>query len=73
MWPAIFCIYANFATDQVSAIGDVAYDLKWYNCPLKMQKFIILIIARSQYPAKFTGLGLCDCSLEIFGKVSIFS
>lgn len=67
-WPSVFCYFGNFATDRFSEIGDTAYDLKWYNYPLKIQKYMVLIIARSQEPTYFTGLGVCHCSLEFFFK-----
>lgn len=54
-------------------IGDAAYDSNWYDFPLELRKYIFLMIVRSQKPIDFTGFGIIHCSLENFGKVSLFS
>lgn len=71
IWPYIFCYFASLTTDRVSAIGNIAYDVNWFDFPPKLQKYLILIINRSQEQVQFTGLNLIGCSLEVFGKVSI--
>lgn len=71
IWASIFCYFANSTTDRVAAIGEAAYDLNWFDHPVEMQKYMILIIGRSQEPAHFSGLNLIRCTLEVFGKVNI--
>lgn len=70
MWSFLFCYFANLATDHVSAIGDVAYCLNWFDHPVEMQKYLILIVARSHDRIYFTGLDLIPCTIEVFGKVT---
>lgn len=67
---SVFCYYANLAIDRVLSIGDTVYALNWFNYPVRMQKYLILMIARSQERIEFTGLGLIKCSLEAFGQLS---
>lgn len=67
----MFCFYANTVTDKILLVGDDAFDLDWYDFPPKLQKYIILIIARSKKPVFFSGLGMIRSTLETFGKVSI--
>lgn len=69
IWPYLYCHYASFVFDRISNMRNVAYDLNWYEFPLKLRKHFILIIARSQTSTNFTGLGLIDCTSENFGKV----
>lgn len=71
MWPSIFCYFADLTTDRVLKIGDTVYDLNWFDQPVEMQKYVTLMIARSQERIYFSGLGLITCSLEAFGKVCI--
>lgn len=71
-WPFIFCYYANITTDRISYISDSVYDLNWYDYPSKQQKYMILIINRSNKSIFFSGLNLVRCTLETFGKVSIY-
>ena len=70
MWPFLFCYYATFATDRLADLSQTAYNSNWLDWPPEHQNYLILIMARSQEPVRFTGFGLIDCSLEVFGKVS---
>lgn len=49
----------------------LCYDSNWPQYPLDLQKYFILMIARSQQPIDFNGLGIIHCNLEVFGNVSI--
>lgn len=69
-WPFLFCYYSSLVTEQTSSISDIAYNTNWYEYPPEYQKYMILIIARSQELTYFTGFNLIRCSLETFGKVS---
>lgn len=68
-WAWFFCYFANLATERVSIIGDTVYGLNWFNQPIDMQKYMILMILRSHERINFFGLGMIPCSLEAFGKV----
>lgn len=70
IWPLCFCYYANLATDRALRNGDIVYDLNWFDHPAEIQKYVILMIARSHERIEFTGLGLVSCTLEGFRKVS---
>lgn len=72
IWPYQFCYYATFVSDRVGFIENVTYDLNWFQFPRKMQKYVILIILRSQKRIQFNGLNLIGCSLQVFGNVSDF-
>lgn len=69
IWPSFFCYFANSATDRVSSVGNTVYGLSWFDQPVQMQKYVILMVARSQERVQFSGLGLISCSMEAFGKV----
>lgn len=70
-WPYLCCRYATFTVDRISSLGDVVYDLNWYEYPIELRKYFVLIIARSHTPIEFTGLGLIYCTLYSFGRVSL--
>lgn len=70
-WPALFCYVANLTTDRIYSLGDIAYEMDWFEYPPEIHKFFILIIARSQIPADFTGFKLIRCTLETFVQVRI--
>lgn len=69
IWCGLYCYFANMATDRISSIGSAAYAANWYNCPVKWQKVMILIILRSQEPTHFNGLNMINCTMETFGMV----
>lgn len=69
-WPYLCCRYASFTVDRISSLGEDVYDLNWYEYPIELRKYFVMIIARSQTPIEFTGLGLIYCNLNRFGKVS---
>lgn len=71
VWPYSFCSFAASATKRISNVSYTAYDRKCFDLPVKLQKYVILIIGRSKEAVQFTGFGLLDCTLEIFLKVSI--
>lgn len=60
----------NLSANSIK-IGDVAYDSLWYEMPVKQQKAIILMIARSQGEFRLTGLGMIECSFVTFLAVMI--
>lgn len=70
-WPILLCYFATHTTDRVASIGDMVFNSNWTEYPTKLQKYTILTIARSQKLIFFTGMGLVNCSLEVFAKVSI--
>lgn len=71
IWPSCFCYFASVTTEKVSSVGDIAYCSNWYEYPIHLQKYVTLVIVRSQEPMYFTGFNLIRCTVETFGKVSI--
>lgn len=70
IWPALFCLSATLATDRICGVAMSTFDSNWYEFPVEMQKYIILIIARSQKPAYFDGMKLVHCTLQTLTVVS---
>lgn len=69
IWPWSFCYFANLATDRLLKIDNTIYGLNWFDYPVKMQKYVILMIAQAHEQIHFSGLGMIPCTLESFGKV----
>lgn len=65
----IYCYCATEITNKLDLIGGAAYQSKWYKYPNELQKFIMLIIAKSQQPMDFTALDMFYVNVETFGKV----
>lgn len=69
IWPYIVCYFANITTHRMALIGETIFNSNWFDYPPELQKYTILIIARSHYPSKFKCYGLFNCTLEAFGNV----
>lgn len=69
VWPFFFCMFATSASEQVSYTGRTMYNSNWYYFPLKQQKYVVLVVNRSQDILYFTGMNLIRCTLESFAKV----
>lgn len=70
-WPYLFAFYATYITNRITFIGYSVYSTNWYDYPLDLQKYLILIIIRSQESVNFHGLNLIYCTMEVFGKVGV--
>lgn len=53
-------------------MGQNVYDYDWFDLEPRLQKYMILIMLRSQDPPNFSGLYVFPCTVEVFGKVCIF-
>lgn len=69
-WPFLCCYFATHTSDRINSISQMVYNSNWHNYPLKLQKYIVLVIARSQKRSLFTGFNLVACTLYTFGNVS---
>lgn len=66
------CLSELISSDLIE-IGDFFYNFAWYQLlPVEKQKLLVLPIQRAQREVRLSGLGLCDCSLEVFSKVSFW-
>ncbi|ERL87046.1 hypothetical protein D910_04447 [Dendroctonus ponderosae] len=57
----ILCYAGQNMQDQMRSIGDALYSSTWYNCSLKVQKMIPLVLLRTQQP-----IGLDAVPLGVF-------
>lgn len=71
VWPYLFCFCANYVVDKINTLGNKVYSSNWYDYPHEWQKYIPVIVARSQQTVEFTGFNFIPCSLVTFGKVSV--
>lgn len=62
-----FCISAT--TINVMSLGDVIYDLHWYQLPHRQQFIVQMIIQRSQQQFELKALSIFVCSLDTYLKV----
>lgn len=66
------CYLGDMATSKCATTNEDVYHTNWYKYPVKMQKFIILIMMRSQKQFVFKGFSLLQCSLPAFKEVGCY-
>lgn len=66
----LFCYFGNLVTAQFIEVADIAYLTIWYDYPLPLQPFVMLMMARAQKPKLITGFKMTRCTLESFKNVS---
>lgn len=64
-----YCYLSERVTADLFDIGDIFYNVDWFQLPVNQQRFLVLPIQRSQRELRLQGLGLFDCSLAIFSSV----
>lgn len=65
----IYCSLSETFTYDLVEIGDTFYSSTWYKMPVKYQKLLRIPVMRSQREVRLSGLGLIDCSLNVFLSV----
>lgn len=66
-WTFLHCLLGKLVTDRFDQLSNHS---KWHNAPIKLQKDFILLLANTQKPPIFHGLGIYFVDLETFASVS---
>lgn len=69
----VYSCLSEFISSDLIEIGDFFYNLAWYQLPVEKQKLFGLPIQRAQRIFQLNGMGLCNCSLEVFSKVFFYA
>lgn len=66
----IYCYLGKVATESFAKMSDCVYNMKWYELPVNLQKYVILMIMYMQKPLYYHGHGVIYVNLETFTKVN---
>ncbi|KAH0946893.1 hypothetical protein HN011_001517 [Eciton burchellii] len=70
----LYIFFANFfgqhVTDHNNEIYDVAYNIRWYVCPVHVQRLILLLLQRKAKEFQLTCGGLFIASFECFATLT---
>lgn len=66
----LLCYILTTSAMNMMSIGDIIYNLSWYELSRDEQFIVQTIIRRSQKAFELKALGVFACSLEIYLKVS---
>lgn len=65
----LYCYTGTTITNNLGELADITYVSKWYKYDVKMQKWLVIIIANSQQALIFDGFKITKLSLTTFAKV----
>lgn len=65
----VYCLFSEQITENLSDIGSTFYAYPWYRLPSKQQKRFMFLIRHAQNVFRITGLGIIECSLNVFLSV----
>lgn len=69
-WMFLHCYLGVLVTDKYEQFSEHLYEVEWFTLPPGMQKYFILMLANTQKPLFFDGLGIYVLDLEAFATVS---
>lgn len=65
----ISCYYADIISQKSFSASEIAYDMNWFEFPVKKQFIVKRMIERAQKPFYLKGYDIVDCSLKTFLNV----
>lgn len=68
----VYCYLSDWITFDLVEVGDIFYNSPWYQLGSREQCLIILPIQRANRLVSLKGLGLFNCSVEVFVSVINF-
>lgn len=67
----IMCYFGQTVTTDCEMVAYAIYNELWYQFPIELQPFMILIILRSQQSYVFTAFKMYRCTVQSFTIVSM--
>lgn len=62
----IYCYFGELATGSFEKMSDSLDDIDWYELPIELQRYFILMKANMQKPLHYHGFGVANLSLNTF-------
>lgn len=66
----VVCNIGENVTTAFNSINSSVYAISWYNCPVRIQKYLLPIILITEEPVRIPVFGSIDCCRETFKGVS---
>lgn len=66
----LYCYFGKLASESYEKMCDcIFFKLNWYEFPIELQKYVIVMIANMQKPINYHGFGIINLDLETFARV----
>lgn len=69
LWIYFHCLLGKMVTDRYDEWSNHLYNSQWYELPIGLQKYVILLLTNMQKPFYFHGFKIYVLNLETFEKV----
>lgn len=66
----VYSYFGHEANENHMEISDCFYQSDWYNLPLYLEKYFVIIIANAQRPLYYHGFGVAFINLNTFIRVT---
>lgn len=66
----LYCYFGKLAIDSFAKMPDCVFKMNWQKLPVRLQKYIILMIADLQIPICYSGFKVAIVDLRTFIGVS---
>lgn len=70
LWIYLHCYLGKSVTERYDALPDHLFHSRWYGLSMQMQKYFVLLLANTQEPLAFHGLGMFTLDMGAFSAVS---
>lgn len=67
----LYCFLGKVSSESYKKMAVTLYDCSWFEFPLNLQKYFIMMIANAHIPLHYHGFGLIRLDLETFFQVRL--
>lgn len=67
----VYCYFGKLATESYERMSDCVYDLNWPELPLRLQKFLIIMMTNMQRSIYYHGFKVAVLDVNTFLRVSV--
>lgn len=65
----VYCYFGKLATESYEKMSDCLYETKWWELPIELQKYFLLMNINMQRPLCYHGFDVAVLNLETFTQV----
>lgn len=66
----LYCYFGKLSTESFAKMTECLFECEWQRMEIRVQKYLIMMIANSQKPIYYHGFSVAVLDLETFAKVS---
>lgn len=66
----VYCYFGKIGSESYERMPQYLFESDWMEHPVKMQKYVLLMIGNAQIPLYYNGFGISNLNLETFTTVN---